>query len=144
MENDHNKTADESPSEQHFLETISLLQGAVKADGTINGRSTWGRSIAAVKEALQADQYQSAKALLEHQVATLSVIEKVIEQYVLQNVDRFFVDGELNPLIANNLVRFQGHTRQALTMLIELNRRKQLGLLGKKGKGRDLSELSFD
>jgi hypothetical protein len=143
MDNDQNKSGSEVSTDQEFLRTITLLQGATKANGAINGRSTWGRSLEAIKEALRADRYETAIALVEHQIATITCLEKVLEQYILQNADRFFINGELNPLITKNLAQFQGQNRQALNLLLDLDRRKKIGVKS-EGKGRDLSAISFD
>ena len=141
MTDNQTPTKSESEPEQPVF-VPDLFKGAVNGDGTINMRSTWGRSIRAVKDALQDDQFEAARAILEDQIAQTMTLERAIMEYILGNPAVFFVDGKLNWMISKDLLGFQEQTRKALALLLDLKRKKKL--TKPKSSGRDLDALSFD
>lgn len=138
-----NQTPNKSESDpEQPVFVPDLFKGAVNGDGTVNMRSTWGRSIRAVKDALQADQFEAARAILEDQIAQTMTLERAIMEFMLGNPPAFFADGQLNPMISKDLMNFQEQTRKAIYLLLDLNRKKKISK--PKGSGRDLSAISFD
>lgn len=140
MTNDQTDIKSESEPDQPVF-VPDLFKGAVNGDGTVNMRSTWGRSLRAVKDALRTDQFETARAILEDQVAQTMTLERAIMEFMLGNPTAFFVNGELNPLICRDLLKFQGQTRQALGLLLDLKRRKKSAK--PKAAGRDLNSIEI-
>ncbi|MFZ2633638.1 MAG: hypothetical protein WA081_04705 [Desulfosalsimonadaceae bacterium] len=122
---------------------LELFQNALKADGTINGRSSFGKAIAAIQGALNKNEVQAAGAMVRKDIALYSIIEKVIESHLVSNPEQIIsADGKINPLISVELLRIQEAKRRALTFLIDLKKKEKNK--GKSGKGRDLNNISFD
>ncbi|BBO73860.1 hypothetical protein DSCW_12770 [Desulfosarcina widdelii] len=140
----NNQTPSKSDSDQEQPVFVpDLFKGAVNGDGTVNMRSTWGRSIRAVKDALKDDQFEAARAILEDQIAQTMTLERAIMEFMLGNPAAFFVDGKLNEMISKDLMNFQEQTRKALYLLLDLDRKKKI-TQPKGSAGRDLSAISFD
>jgi len=118
-------------------DVMDLLRDSIRADGCIDGRSTFGRSLAALKDMIKADRFEAAETILINDVAMLSTLEKAIECYVLSNPGEIFQDNGLNPLFGVSLFKFMEAKHRALNQLLNLKNKK-----GKKN--RDLSDITFD
>lgn len=119
------------------VDILYLFKDSIKADGSVDMRSTLGRSLRTIKEAIKDDKFRAAESILINDIAMLATLEKAIECHVLSNPETIFSDSGLNPLLASNLLRFREIKYRAINLL--------LGLKPKKGKkNRDLNEILLD
>ena len=141
MEND----GENQPENTKDLQTnqpanvLDLFTDALKSDGSIDMRSTWGRGLRAVKDALRQDQAAAIQQIIENDIAIYLTIQKAIECFVLSSPESIITKEGLNPLISKDLMRFKEATRRSLSLLMDLKRKGK----GKK-KGRDLEEIFID
>jgi len=137
-------TTDKSTDNQPAVSpnVLDLFRDSVKPDGTVDKRSTYGRNIRAVQEALDSDEKEAAIAFLKRDIAIFATIERAVECYLLANPECIINPEGLNPLFMNDFMKVQAAKQKALRALIELKKRRGKG--GKGTKGRDLSEISFD
>ena len=119
---------------------LDLFTDALKSDGSIDMRSTYGRSLRAVKDALRQDQSAAIQQIIENDIAIFLTMQRAIECFVLANPESVITNEGLNPLISKDLMRFKEATRRSLSLLMDLKRKGKK----KKGKGRDLDEIYFD
>lgn len=119
-----------------------LLRGSLKQDGTVDLRSAYGQALKAMREALREDLHNTARDMLEKQVASLSLLEQAIMSHILSDPDSFLIEGQLNRMISVDLLKFQSAQRAALGQLAALREKEKMK--SAKGAGRDLSAISFD
>ncbi|MFZ2634410.1 MAG: hypothetical protein WA081_19570 [Desulfosalsimonadaceae bacterium] len=124
------------------LNIMTLFEAALKADGSIDMRSTYGRSLRAIRDSLDADLNGSAEAFLKKDISTLVILEKTVESYLLSNPSSIISDKGLNPLITGDLMKLQEAKRRALTFLIDLKKKEKNK--GKLNKNRDLNNICFE
>ena len=121
---------------------LDLFKDAIKLDGTIDMRSSYGRAIRSLRNELDADQEQAAAAFLKNDIATYAIIERAIQCHLLLNPESIINAEGLNPLITGDLIKIMEAKRRALNALLELRRKKKGN--GKGKNGRDLNAISFD
>jgi hypothetical protein len=125
-------TSDRSVSTTSVMD---LLQDSIRADGCINGRSTFGRSLRAIKDMIRQDRFEAAETILINDIAMMAVLEKAIACQVLSNPEDIFQESGLNPLLGVSFLRFREAKHRALSLLLNLK---------KNGKRRDLGDITFD
>ena len=118
-----------------------IFSKALKADGSIDKRSSFGKALRAMRSALQDDLKGTAKDILENQIAALSLLEQSIMAHILGQPNEFVVDGQLNKMISIDLLKFQAAQRAALNQLAGLSGRGSMK--NANGKGRDLDLLDL-
>lgn len=102
-----------------------LFSDALKSDGTLDLRSTYGRSLRAAKEMLAADHIQAADSIVVDQIATLLTLQKGIERTFLSNPSQVICSDGLNSLIKKDLFQVIELTRKSLRFLADLRRSKK-------------------
>lgn len=135
---------DNSPANQEEKnppDILKLFEGAIKGDGSLDLRSTFGRSLRAIQEQLEEDEIETAKAMLKRDVSFFTIFQKVIESYLLANPEIIITEQGLSPLVMRDLVKIQEAKRHTLNRLLELKKKRSSG---KRKGGRDLSAISFD
>lgn len=121
---------------------IDLFRDAVKQDGTIDMRSSYGRAIKALKDELDHDQFQAAAELFKRDIAIYTIIEKAIECHLLSNPEAIISESGINPMITGELVNIQSAKRRAINALLDLEKKKRGR--SKAKKDRDLDAISFE
>jgi hypothetical protein len=117
-------------------DVLRLLDGVIRSDGCVDNRTTFGQSLKSLKDLIKQDKFQAAEMILVNDVAMLSLLEKVIESYVLSNPAQMIQDNKLSPLLGVSLFRFKEAKHRALNQLLSLKK--------KNGKCRDLGDITFD
>ena len=137
MDDSQTVTKPESAGQANLMH---LFKDALKADGSVDMRSTYGRSIRAIKDLLQEDPETTMVEIVQSMIAIDLTLLKAVESYALADPDRLFQEGELSELITKNLFKIQVEIRNNLKVLKQL-RKKHRGTGDSK---RNLSDLSFD
>lgn len=124
------------------LDILELFKGAIKSDGSLDLRSTFGRSLRAIQEEIDKDQEEAARAILKRDIAFYAVLQKIAESYILAHPESIFTDQGINPLLSKDLLKIQQLKRMALNNLLDMKKKGKRG--GKRPKdGRDLDSIEF-
>lgn len=116
----------------------NLLQNAITLDGGIDGRSSLGRSLKAVRQVLKQDGHQAAIELLEQQVTMITVLCQTLQIVALSDPQRFIENGRLSNLLTKDVFQLHEQQRKGLKFLLELKQKK-----ASNGGGSSLDDI-FD
>lgn len=90
-------------------------------EGTLDRRTKTSIAFEAIKLALEDDPSKVAAELLRHDIAVYAVISRAILQYAQDKQGRLVTEnGELLPLLRNDLPRFQAAMTKAVDSLMRL------------------------
>ena len=62
-ENDRQLQTGHDGSTNNHPDVMDLLRDSIRADGCIDGRSTFGRSLAALKDMIKQDRFEAAETI---------------------------------------------------------------------------------
>lgn len=112
----------------------ALFKDGLKADGSINGRSSLGAHFRAVKAGL--DKGEVAGEVLSRLIGLDLLLLRVVEAEIVAHPDKVLVDGRLSQTITSDLAGLKTSLRQNLKEYdtLRATRAKEAG--GGGGKGR--------
>ena len=119
---------------------LNLFVDAIKSDGSIDGRSAFGRSLAAIRSELDADLYTTSKEILQDHVSVSLVLQRVIESHLVSHPKLLTGKTDDAEYFIGLLLKLKNETRKSLNDLNTLERKHK----AKQGKDAGLHDILGD
>lgn len=115
---------------------LDLFKDSLKADGTIDGRSTYGKAVKSVKTAFSEDLQGASKEILQDHIAVSLVLQRTIEAHLVSN-PALLTSQAKGEYFINLLLKLENETRKNVN---DLNRLEQKAK-GSKGNGQSIDDI---
>ena len=119
---------------------LSLFEDSIKADGTVDLRSRYGRTLRSLTERLNDNVYETSKQILQDSVAVSATIQKVVEAHIVANPELLCSTGDDAQFFLNSFLKLKNETRKSIQALNDLERKHK----GAKGNGQAFDDIILD